>query len=146
MFSTAVSNYVWAVPVPATERDEDVFSMSLSFFDATNGTGNCISASEVSGIGRVRGTSGASARLLGKGSSSTVWNNVPGPRTVLPVILGMSALSINGSARAFAPPPSWFLLGPMADNELCALSFQTGSGDYDAILKTIYEQFTVLVK
>lgn len=142
-FSTAVSNYVWTVPAPRTDHDENVFTLDIAFYDETDALGNCISAGAVDGIGRVRGASGATARLMGKGIDSSRWNDVYGNRAVLPIPAGTTNLTINAATEKFSSPPSWFLWSPITNNTTYEILLQTEEENSAAFIKGLALGFTV---
>lgn len=112
---------------PATDADEDVYTMTIAFDDGTVRTAK---------IGRVRGAGSdeGTTRVLADDAGKR-WQRLPGT-AVLPIPQGSSVISIDGQEveTGLEGAQGWFGLGALSGTTPVAVTFESVDGDLAALL------------
>ncbi len=97
---TAATNAVLPIASPATEADERVLSLTLTFMDSSSATIETRTAR----VGLVRGVNGDATRLNAAAEGTRAWQRVDNATTVIPV---EGATTLDGVAKPELSPPDW---------------------------------------
>ena len=121
----SVKVYPLAFAFPATENDEAVLDMTLTFRDSSNVT--IAGATRVASIGLVRGIEGRSFRLISAGDATRQWKHVNGS-AVAPIPSSTISVALDGQPLLFSDAPGWLSLSLLSSKKH-VLVLNTDDGD-----------------
>ena len=96
----SATNAVLPIASPATEADERVLSLTLTFMDSSSATVETRTAR----VGLVRGVNGDATRLTAAEEGTRAWQRVENATAVIPV---EGETTLDGVAKSELSPPDW---------------------------------------